>query len=235
MDILTPFTIAIGLLASGDPELMGIIGLSLRVSLTAVLTSLVIGLPLGALLASYRFPGRTALIVISNTFLGMPPVVIGLLIYLLISRAGPLGFMGILYTPAAMMLAQTVLVLPISIALSRQAFETLNGEYAPLFQSLGLGQLARIRALVFEARVAMITIALACFGRAISEVGAVMIVGGNIRHSTRVMTTSIALATSMGELAFAMALGVVLLLVALTVNIGTQLVRHSFRNLGHDV
>ena len=235
MDILTPFTIAIGLLASGDPELMGIIGLSLSVSLTAVLTSLVIGLPLGALLASYRFPGRTALIVISNTFLGMPPVVIGLLIYLLISRAGPLGFMGILYTPAAMMLAQTVLVLPISIALSRQAFETLNGEYAPLFQSLGLGQLARIRALVFEARVAMITIALACFGRAISEVGAVMIVGGNIRHSTRVMTTSRALATSMGELAFAMALGVVLLLVALTVNIGTQLVRHSFRNLGHDV
>ena len=235
MDILTPFTIAIGLLASGDPELMGIIGLSLSVSLTAVLTSLVIGLPLGALLASYRFPGRTALIVISNTFLGMPPVVIGLLIYLLISRAGPLGFMGILYTPAAMMLAQTVLVLPISIALSRQAFETLNGEYAPLFQSLGLGQLARIRALVFEARVAMITIALACFGRAISEVGAVMIVGGNIRHSTRVMTTSIALATSMGELAFAMALGVVLLLVALTVNIATQLIRHGFRNLGHDV
>ena len=229
MDILTPFTIAIGLLASGDPELMSIIGLSLTVSLTAVLTSLVIGLPLGALLASYRFPGRTALIVISNTFLGMPPVVIGLLIYLLISRSGPLGFMGILYTPAAMMLAQTVLVLPISIALSRQAFESLNGEYAPLFQSLGLGRLARISALVFEARVAMMTIALACFGRAVSEVGAVMIVGGNIRHSTRVMTTSIALATSMGELAFAMALGVVLLLVALAVNIASQLVRHNFR------
>ena len=235
MDILTPFTIAIGLLASGDPELMSIIGLSLTVSLTAVLTSLVIGLPLGALLVSYRFPGRTALIVISNTFLGMPPVVIGLLIYLLISRSGPLGFMGILYTPAAMMLAQTVLVLPISIALSRQAFESLNSEYAPLFQSLGLGRLARISALVFEARVAMMTIALACFGRAISEVGAVMIVGGNIRHSTRVMTTSIALATSMGELAFAMALGVVLLLVALAVNIASQLVRHNFRNLGHDV
>ncbi|MEC7050102.1 MAG: ABC transporter permease [Pseudomonadota bacterium] len=235
MDTLTPFTIAIGLLASGDPELMSIIGLSLTVSLTAVLTSLVIGLPLGALLASYRFPGRTALIVISNTFLGMPPVVIGLLIYLLISRSGPLGFMGILYTPAAMMLAQTVLVLPISIALSRQAFESLNSEYAPLFQSLGLGRLARISALVFEARVAMMTIALACFGRAISEVGAVMIVGGNIRHSTRVMTTSIALATSMGELAFAMALGVVLLLVALAVNIASQLVRHNFRNLGHDV
>ncbi|MGC6454678.1 MAG: ABC transporter permease [Candidatus Puniceispirillaceae bacterium] len=235
MDILTPFQIAMSLLLGGDAELMSIIGLSLSVSLTAVLTSLVIGLPIGAILAAYRFPGRTPLIVISNTFLGMPPVVIGLLIYLLISRAGPLGFMGILYTPAAMMLAQTVLVLPISIALSRQAFESLNAEYAPLFQSLGLGRAARIGALVFEARAVLMTIALACFGRAISEVGAVMIVGGNIRHSTRVMTTSIALATSMGELAFAMALGIVLLLVALAVNIASQILRSSFRNLGHDV
>jgi tungstate transport system permease protein len=235
MDILTPFHIALSLLFSGDAELMSIIGLSLSVSMTAVVTSLIIGLPLGAILAAYRFPGRTPLIVISNTFLGMPPVVIGLLIYLLISRAGPLGFMGILYTPAAMMLAQTVLVLPISIALSRQAFESLNAEYAPLFQSLGLGRAARVSALVFEARAVLMTIALACFGRAISEVGAVMIVGGNIRHSTRVMTTSIALATSMGELAFAVALGIVLLLVALAVNIASQLLRNSFRNLGHDV
>ena len=235
MDILTPFQIALSLLFAGDAELMSIIGLSLTVSLTAVVTSLVIGLPLGAMLAAYRFPGRTPLIVISNTFLGMPPVVIGLLIYLLISRAGPFGFMGILYTPAAMMLAQTVLVLPISIALSRQAFESLNAEYAPLFQSLGLGRAARIGALVFEARAVLMTIALVCFGRAISEVGAVMIVGGNIRHSTRVMTTSIALATSMGELAFAMALGIVLLLVALAVNIASQILRSSFRNLGHDL
>ena len=235
MDILIPFQIALSLLFSGDAELMSIIGLSLSVSLTAVVTSLVIGLPLGAMLAAYRFPGRTPLIVISNTFLGMPPVVIGLLIYLLISRAGPFGFLGILYTPAAMMLAQTVLVLPISIALSRQAFESLNAEYGPLFQSLGLGRAARITALVFEARAVLMTIALACFGRAISEVGAVMIVGGNIRHSTRVMTTSIALATSMGELAFAMALGIVLLLVALAVNIASQLLRNSFRNLGHDL
>ena len=223
------------LLANGDPELMSIIGLSLTVSMTAVATSLLIGLPLGAILAAYRFPGRTPLIVISNTFLGMPPVVIGLLIYLLISRAGPFGFLGILYTPAAMMIAQTVLVLPISIALSRQAFEALNGEYAPLFHSLGLGRLTRIRTLVFEARATLLTIALVCFGRAISEVGAVMIVGGNIRHSTRVMTTSIALATSMGELAFAMALGIVLLLVALVVNIASQILRNSLRNFGHDV
>ena len=235
MDFLTPFQIALTLLANGDPELMSIIGLSLTVSMTAVATSLLIGLPLGAILAAYRFPGRTPLIVISNTFLGMPPVVIGLLIYLLISRAGPFGFLGILYTPAAMMIAQTVLVLPISIALSRQAFEALNGEYASLFQSLGLGRLERIRTLFFEARAALLTIALVCFGRAISEVGAVMIVGGNIRHSTRVMTTSIALATSMGELAFAIALGIVLLLVALMVNIAGQILRNSLRNLGHDV
>ena len=235
MEFFTPFKIALTMILSGDPELMGIIGLSLSVSLTAVAASLAIGLPLGALLVAYRFPGRTALIVVSNTFLGMPPVVVGLLIYLLISRAGPLGWMGILYTPAAMMLAQTVLILPISIALSRQIFETLNVEYAPLFSSLGLGRLQRIKALVFEGRAVLITIALACFGRAISEVGAVMIVGGNIRHSTRVMTTSIALATSMGELAFAMALGIVLLLVALIVNIASQMLRQNFRNLGHDL
>ena len=235
MDILIPFQIALSLLFSGDAELMSIIGLSLSVSLTAVVTSLIIGLPLGAILAAYRFPGRTPLIVISNTFLGMPPVVIGLLIYLLISRAGPLGFMGILYTPAAMMLAQTVLVLPISIALSRQAFESLNTEYAPLFQSLGLVRASTVSALLFAARAVLMALAVACFGVASSEVGAVMIVGGNIRHSTRVMTTSIALATSMGELAFAMALGIVLLLVALAVNIASQILRSSFRNLGHDV
>ena len=235
MEFLTPFKIAMTLILSGDPELMGIIGLSLSVSLTAVAASLAIGLPLGALLVAYRFPGRTALIVVSNTFLGMPPVVVGLMIYLLISRAGPLGWMGILYTPAAMMLAQTILILPISIALSRQIFESLNAEYSPLFSSLGLGRWQRIRALVYEGRAVLLTIALACFGRAISEVGAVMIVGGNIRHSTRVMTTSIALATSMGELAFAMALGIVLLLVALIVNIASQLLRQSFQDLGHDL
>ena len=133
------------------------------------------------------------------------------------------------------MVAQTVLVLPISIALSRQAFEALNGEYAPLFQSLGLCRIYPIRTHIFDSRATLQTIALVCFGRAISEVGAVMIVGGNIRHSTRVMTTSIALATSMGELAFAMALGIVLLFVALLVNIASQVLRKSLRNLGHDV
>ena len=138
MDILSPFQIALSLLVSFEPELMGIIGLSLGVSLTAVVLSLVIGLPLGALLAAYRFPGRSAIIVISNTFLGMPPVVVGLVIYLLVSRAGPFGFLGILYTPAAMMLAQTILVLPIAIALSRQVFEALNaGDPLHMGESMG--------------------------------------------------------------------------------------------------
>ena len=235
MDILSPFQIALSLLVSFEPELMGIIGLSLGVGLTAVGISLVIGLPLGALLAAYRFPGRGAIIVISNTFLGMPPVVVGLVIYLLVSRAGPFGFLGILYTPAAMMLAQTILVLPIAIALSRQVFEALNAEYAPLFRSIGLSQFRWIASLVSEARISLITIGLACFGRAISEVGAVMIVGGNIRHSTRVMTTSIAQATSMGELALAVALGIVLLLVALIVNILTQIVRGRLQDHGYEL
>ena len=167
--------------------------------------------------------------------LGMPPVVVGLVIYLLVSRAGPFGFLGILYTPAAMMLAQTILVLPIAIALSRQVFEALNAEYAPLFRSIGLSQFRWIASLVSEARISLITIGLACFGRAISEVGAVMIVGGNIRHSTRVMTTSIAQATSMGELALAVALGIVLLLVALIVNILTQIVRGRLQDHGYEL
>ena len=233
MEVLSPFQIALSLLLSFEPELMRIIGLSLGVSLTAVMLSLVIGLPFGALLAAYSFPGRGAIIVVTNTLLGMPPVVVGLAIYLLVSRAGPFGFLGILYTPAAMMLAQTVLVLPIAIALSRQVFETMNAEYAPLFRSIGLGHRRWITTLVAEARVSLITIGLTCFGRAISEVGAVMIVGGNIRHSTRVMTTSIALATSMGELAFAVALGIVLLLVALLINIATQMLRGRLQDGDH--
>ncbi|MDP6219924.1 MAG: ABC transporter permease [Alphaproteobacteria bacterium] len=235
MEILSPFQIAFSLLVTLEPELMGIISLSLGVSLAAVILSLLIGLPFGAVLAAYSFPGRGAIIVVTNTLLGMPPVVVGLVIYLLVSRAGPFGFLGILYTPAAMMLAQTILVLPIAIALSRQVFETLNTEYAPLFRSIGLGHARWIAALVTEARISLITIGLACFGRAISEVGAVMIVGGNIRHSTRVMTTSIALATSMGELAFAVALGIVLLMVALLVNIATQLLRGRLQDSGHDL
>ena len=232
MEFMDPLKLAFGMLLALDPELMSIISLSLVVSFTAVGAALVIGLPIGALLSSYRFPGRWAIITVSNTFLGMPPVVVGLFIYVLISRAGPFGWLGILYTSYAMMLAQFVLVLPISIALSRQAFETLNNEYTPLFLSLRTSKLNRVLVLISETRIALITIALACFGRAISEVGAVMIVGGNIRHSTRVMTTAIGLETSRGELAKALALGVVLLAIALSVNIASQIVRSKFeRNI----
>ena len=228
MDFMHPLKLAFTMLASLDPELMGIISLSLSVSFTAVFAALLIGLPIGALLSSYRFPGRLAIITISNTFLGMPPVVVGLFIYVLISRAGPFGWLGILYTSYAMMLAQFVLVLPISIALSRQIFESLNNEYEPLFASLRTPKLERVMVLITESRVALVTIALACFGRAISEVGAVMIVGGNIRHSTRVMTTAIGLETSKGELATAMALGIVLLGIALSVNVASQFIRSKF-------
>jgi tungstate transport system permease protein len=235
MDFLAPFIIAFDMLVSGDPELMGIVKLSLAISFTAVGVSLALGLPMGAVLATLRFPGRGILIVLTNTFLGMPPVVVGLFIYVLISQSGPLGWMDILYTPYAMALAQTVLVLPIAIALSRQVFETLDSEYSPLFRSLGAGRWRRVRTLVIDGRIALITIALACFGRAISEVGAVIIVGGNIRHFTRVMTTAIALETSKGELAIALALGVVLLSLALLVNIASQMLRSYFKQAGLDV
>lgn len=230
MDFLSPFHIAFDLLWSLDAELFEIVNLSLMVSVTAVVVSLGLGVPLGALLASFRFPGRGIIITLSNTLLAMPPVVIGLIIYILISRAGPLGWMGILYTPAAMMLAQTVLVLPIATAISRQTFETLNTEYDPLFLSLGTSKWQRVAVLIMEARFAVITIGLVCFGRAISEVGAVMIVGGNIRHATRVMTTAISLETSRGELGMAMALGIVLMSIALLVNIVSQGVRTRFES-----
>ena len=235
MDFFAPFMIAFDMLASGNPELMDIVKLSLAISFTAVGVSLALGLPLGAVLATLKFPGRGMLIVLTNTFLGMPPVVVGLFIYVLISQSGPLGWMEILYTPYAMALAQTVLVLPISIALSRQVFETLDSEYSPLFRSLGAGRWQRVRTLVIDGRIALITIALACFGRAISEVGAVIIVGGNIRHFTRVMTTAIALETSKGELAIALALGLVLLGLALLVNIASQMLRGYFKQAGLDV
>ena len=235
MEFLTPFKIAFSLLFSADPELMAIIRLSMTISLSAVACSLLIGLPIGAILASMKFPGRQAIIILSNTLLSMPPVVVGLIIYILVSQSGPLGWTGILYTPYAMALAQTVLVLPISIALSRQVFETLHAEYNPLFLSLGIGRWQRIKTLVFDARIALVTIALACFGRAISEVGAVIIVGGNIRHVSRVMTTTIALETSKGELGIAMALGIVLLTIALLVNVASQFISAHFKKAGLDV
>ncbi|WP_424975609.1 ABC transporter permease [Dinoroseobacter sp. S124A] len=221
------FADAFGLIFAWDPDLLEIIGLSLRVTLTAVALSCLIGLPLGAAAGAFRFPGRTVLVVLLNAAMGMPPVVVGLLVYLMLSAAGPLGTLGLLYTPTAMIIAQTLLVTPIIAALTRQVVADLNVEYAEQFASLQVGPLDRITAYLWDARYTLLTVALAGFGRAVAEVGAVMIVGGNIDHATRVMTTSIALETSKGNLELALALGVILLTLAVIVNALVMSVRAS--------
>jgi tungstate transport system permease protein len=206
------------LLISLDADLLEIVALSLRVSLLAVLMATLISVPLGAALAISRFPGRGALVAVLNALMGLPPVVVGLVIYLLLSRAGPLGELGLLFTPTAMVIAQCVLVTPIVAALSRQTLEDLHEEYRDQLVSLGVGRLGTVAALVWDGRFSLVTAVLAGFGRASAEVGAVIIVGGNINHVTRVMTTAIALETSKGDLALALGLGIVLLLIALSVN-----------------
>ncbi len=217
-DLGEAFSLAFGLVLAGDGDLMEIILLSLQVSLTAIAIAALLALPLGALLAVARFPGRGAILVLVNALMGLPPVVVGLVVYVFLSRAGPLGWMGLLYTPTAMIIAQVILVAPIIAALSRQVLEDLHGEYAEQFQSLCLRRHQIIGALLWDGRYSLLTVLLAGFGRAVAEVGAVIIVGGNIDHLTRVMTTAIALETSKGDLALALALGIVLLAIALTVN-----------------
>ena len=228
-ELSNSLSIAFSLIGTLDADLFEIVGLSLRVSLSAVGLSLLIGLPVGAAIAIGRFPGRFSLIVISNSLMGMPPVVVGLLVYLALSRAGPFGVLGLLYTPTAMVIAQTLLITPIVIALARQTIEDLNSEYAEYFASLAIGLGHRVRTLLWEGRYGLLTVGLAGFGRAISEVGAVMIVGGNIDHLTRVMTTAIALETSKGDLELAMALGIILMLLALAVNLLLSFIRPSER------
>jgi tungstate transport system permease protein len=217
-DLFGALAAAVRLVASGDPVFLGIVGLSLRVTLTAVAVACVIGMPLGAILAVVRFPGRTAVVVLVNALMGLPPVVVGLAVYLMLSRSGPLGALGLLYTPTAMIVAQTILVTPIVAALTRQSVADLHGEYDELLRSMGASRLDTVGTLLWDARFSLATAALAGFGRASAEVGAVMIVGGNIAHVTRVMTTAIALETSKGELALAMGLGIVLLAISLAVN-----------------
>ena len=224
-EIASSFEIAFTLIVGRDPELMEIVALSLRVSLTAVAIALCIGMPLGAALAIGRFRGRFALTVVVNSFMAMPPVVVGLVVYLLLSRAGPFGVLGLLYTPAAMIIAQVLLITPIVVSLSRQTIVELDQEYADYFSSLAINRMNRVLTLLWEARFSLVTTCLAGFGRALSEVGAVMIVGGNIHHLTRVMTTAIALETSKGELELAMALGIVLMLIALLINLLIALFR----------
>ena len=217
-DMGEALTVAVALVLSGDADLIEIVALSLRVSLTATLAACAIGLPVGALIATTRFRGRNTVLVLMNALMGLPPVVVGLIVYLHLSRAGPLGFLGLLYTPTAMIIAQTLLITPIVAALSRQVIEDMHSEYADHFHSLCLTTRQTIQALLWDARYALSTVALAGFGRAVAEVGAVMIVGGNIDHLTRVMTTAIALETSKGDLPLALGLGIVLMILALGVN-----------------
>ena len=214
----TALTQAFSLILSGDAALAEIFWLSVKVSLTAVLIACAIGLPLGAVLAVQRFPGRGALVSVINTLMGMPPVVVGLIVYLHLSRSGPLGWLGLLYTPTAMIIAQAILITPIIAALSCQILEDLHEDYRDLFTSLVVPRRIAVFSYIYDARFSLLTVVLAGFGRAVSEVGAVIVVGGNIDHLTRVMTTTIALETSKGELELALALGVVLMGKALLIN-----------------
>jgi tungstate transport system permease protein len=209
---------ALELVLTADPRLMSIVALSVFVSLSAVLCAALIGLPLGAVIALTRFPGREAAIVILNALMGLPPVVAGLAVYLLLSRSGPLGAWGILFTPKAMVIAQTVLVLPIIAALAHQTIEDLWVEYRDELAAMNIGPLGRVMTLLWDSRFSLITTLLAGFGRAAAEVGAVIIVGGNIEGFTRTMTTAIALETSKGDLPLAIGLGMVLIAIVIVVN-----------------
>jgi tungstate transport system permease protein len=206
------------LILNGDAALYAIVRLSLAASLSAAALAAVIGMPLGALLALTRFPGRSVLVVLLNAMMGLPPVVVGLAVYLLLSRSGPLGAFGILFTPAAMVLAQTVLIVPIIAALTRQTVEDIWVEYRDELAAMDVGPVGRMATLLWDARFSLLTALLAGFGRAAAEVGAVMIVGGNIDGFTRTMTTTIALETSKGNLPLAMGLGLILVAIVIAIN-----------------
>ncbi len=218
---------AIHLVAGADPKLLEIVLLSLRVSLTAVAIASVIGLPIGAAVAVSRFPGRRTVIVALNALMGLPPVVVGLLVYLLLSRAGPLGSAGLLFTPAAMVIAQAILIAPIVAALSRQVVEDAWQEYREQLRSLGETPFGAAATLLWDLRFSLVTIVLAGFGRAAAEVGAVMIVGGNIDGVTRMMTTAIALETSKGDLPLALGLGMILLAIVVALNAAAYIVKET--------
>jgi len=217
-DFAIAFTTAFDLIGRLDPQLRGIVGLSMAVSLTASLLAFAIGAPLGSALSVYRFPGRSALIVIANALLGLPPVVVGLVVYLLLSRSGPLGSFGILFTPTAMVIAQSLLALPIVVALVHRTTAGLWATYGDLLLNDGATRFRSLWSLMNIGRDGMLTAFLAAFGRAIAEVGAIIIVGGNIQGYTRTMTTAIALETSKGDLPLALALGIVLIVLSMTVS-----------------
>lgn len=226
MEFADAFTTAFALMAGFDRELLEIVGLSLRISFTAVALASLVGLPLGAAIALIRFRGRGAVIAVLNALMGLPPVVVGLILYLALSRSGPLGALGLLFSPMAMILAQMVLVIPIVAAIARQVIQDLWAEYADLLRSLRATLPQAVATLLWDARFSLVTGVLAGFGRAISEVGAILIVGGNIDHVTRTMTTAIALETSKGNLALAMGLGMILLGLSLLVSLTAQGIQH---------
>ena len=213
------------LIATGDPTLFAIVRLSLAVSLAAVVLGAVIGLPLGAALALLRFRGRALLLVALNAMMGLPPVVVGLATYLLLSRTGPLGNLGLLFTPTAMVIVQTVLIVPVIGALTRQTIEDLAQEYRDELAALAVGPIGRMTTLLWDARFSLLTALLAGFGRAAAEVGAVMIVGGNIDGFTRTMTTAVALETSKGDLPLALGLGLILIAIVVAINAAAWAVR----------
>jgi len=217
-DIWTSFQAAFGLITALDADLAQIVLLSLKVTSFAVLVSCLIGMPLGAILAVGKFKGRGLLRVLINATMGLPPVVVGLLVYLMLSQSGPFAVLNLLYTPTAMIIAQVILITQIVAALTAQVVEDLNVEYQDLLNIMGANRTQTIATLLWDARASLMTAALAGFGRAFAEVGAVMIVGGNINHLTRVMTTAIALETSKGALALALALGIVLLVISIIIN-----------------
>ncbi|MBM7484304.1 MULTISPECIES: ABC transporter permease [Bradyrhizobium] len=217
-DFARSISAAFTLIGEADAELLGIVGLSVRVSLTASILALLIGAPFGALLAITRFRGRQVIIVLTNALLGLPPVVVGLALYLLLSRSGPLGAAGLLFTPAAMVVAQTLLATPIVVALVHRPASLLWAEYGDLARIDGLSTLRSIGLLFALGRTSLLTAFLAAFGRAIAEVGAILIVGGNIRGFTRTMTTAIALETSKGDLPLALGLGLILLALSVAVS-----------------
>lgn len=231
-DIADAFAAAARLVLDADPAFLEIVGLSLRVTLTACAVAVAVGLPAGAFLAIARFPGRGAIVVVFNALMGLPPVVAGLAIYLLLSRSGPLGGLGLLFTPTGMVIAQAVLVMPIVLSIARQVIEGLWAEYEEHLRSLGSSALRAVPTLLWDGRHSLVTGILAGFGRASAEVGAVLIVGGNIAGATRTMTTAITLETGKGNLAVALGLGMVLLALTLAVNVAAHLVARSGRRAG---
>ncbi len=225
-DFSQAFSKAFQLIFQLDPALLEIIGLSLGVSMTAVAVASVIGLPLGAALALYKFHGRGLIVALLNAFMGLPPVVVGLVVYLMLSRSGPLGVLGLLFTPTAMIIAQVCLITPIIAALTRQTILDANFEYYEQLRALGAKASRMMKTLLWETRFSLMTGVFAGFGRAIAEVGAVLIVGGNINHSTRVMTTAIALETRKGDIELALALGIILIAISLIVTSMVMSARH---------